>query len=181
VRVLFTKGMIAADFWRADGYRIGHALSTRVRTDSRLVGLFFLAAIALRVPVVSKAARSWRARAIPTSPAAQATSISIVHRVHRRPARELCCRGGEQGDECSPARSPMQGPATSISIVHSDPTRANSPSSCVARYGNDCAVFSGRTRKSRRDHCHSAQRSSTASFARVGCYGRSRSSCWSLP
>jgi hypothetical protein len=41
------------------------------------------------------------ARAIPDQPSRTATSISIVHRVHRRPAGRLCCRAGEQGDECS--------------------------------------------------------------------------------
>ena len=47
MRVLFTKGMIAADFsGRPDEYRIGHALPNAPCEWREAVGLFFLAAIA---------------------------------------------------------------------------------------------------------------------------------------
>src|SRR5712671_2191550 len=60
VTVLFTKGMIAADFLGdRTGIRIGHVLPNGPQQEA--VGLFFLAAIALKLPATSTA-RSWPAR-----------------------------------------------------------------------------------------------------------------------
>ncbi len=57
---MFTKGMIAADFLGdRTGIRIGHVLPNGPQQEA--VGLFFLAAIALKLPATSTA-RSWPAR-----------------------------------------------------------------------------------------------------------------------
>jgi hypothetical protein len=73
VRVLFTKGMIAADFL-GDPTGTGLDMPSQTHRASgglkqEAVGLFFLAAIALRVPVASTAARRWLAWAAYGRPA----------------------------------------------------------------------------------------------------------------
>src|SRR5712671_6224557 len=106
VTVLFTKGMIAADFLGdRTGIRIGHVLPNGPQQEA--VGLFFLAAIALKLPATSTA-RSWPARdaarsdaewswALPASltvdPAETAADItpevptSVIYADHSRPVR----------------------------------------------------------------------------------------------
>ena len=61
VRVSLTDGMIAADFL---GDPTGTGLDMPSQTDRQqeAMGLFFLAAIAPKLPVTSTAAKSWTAR-----------------------------------------------------------------------------------------------------------------------
>jgi hypothetical protein len=147
VRVLFTKGMIAADFL-ANSSESGFAgtrppAPTRFRsrpttpcvavsaahspapasTSHQPLRPTVLRPAPLDLPRVpcslggrSDAGQDRRhggssmARAIPDQPSRAATSISIVHRVHRRPAR-VCCRR----DECSTRK-------VAYGEDHSDPT-----------------------------------------------------------